>query len=80
MPDETKTIQVRHVPVAVHAALRRQAVAEGVSLSDLVLGELAVIAGRMPMAEVLRRAGARPGGTTTAAIVAVVRDQRDRLA
>jgi antitoxin FitA len=74
-----KTIQIRNVPDDVHSALRSKAAAAGVSLSDFALDELAVAAERPAIAEVLLRAGARPGGGVTAAdAVAAVRAGRDR--
>lgn len=73
-----KTIQIRHVPDDIHHLLREQALEAGLSLSDLVLRELTVIARRPPLAEVLDRATARPGGTTTAAVVDAVAPLRGR--
>jgi hypothetical protein len=77
MGADTKTIQIRGVPLRVHKALRRQAGAEEMSLSDYCLAELTLISKRMALAEVLQRAGARPGGTTTASVVEAVRRTRD---
>jgi plasmid stability protein len=73
-----KTIQVRNVPDDVHRELRTRAAAAGVSLSDYALGELERVARHPPVADVLARARSRAGGTTTEAIVAAVRDARDR--
>lgn len=73
-----KTIQIRNVPDDIHAALRMRAAGAGVSLSDYVLSELERVAGRPPVADLLRRAGARAGGVTRADIVGVVRAGRDR--
>ena len=42
----SKVIQVRNVPDDVHASLRGQAAAAGVSLSEYVLTELTQVAGR----------------------------------
>ncbi|MEX1142651.1 MAG: hypothetical protein WD399_00370 [Thermoleophilaceae bacterium] len=72
-----KTIQIRNVPEDVHRALRTRAAAAGMSLSDLALEELTAVATRPPIAEVLRRADARPGGATTEAVVAAVRSLRE---
>jgi hypothetical protein len=77
-PDGVKTIQVRNVPDAVHRELRTRAAAAGVSLSDYALGELERVAHHPPVADVLTRARSRAGGTSTEAIVAAVRDGRDR--
>jgi plasmid stability protein len=77
--EAVKTIQIRNVPEDVHRALRSRASAAGLSLSDFALEELSVAAERPPIAEVLRRAGRRPGGGVIAADAAkVVRAGRDR--
>jgi antitoxin FitA len=73
-----KTIQVRNVPDTVHRTLRTRAAAAGISLSDFALGELERVAERPPVSEVLQRARARAGGVDRAAIVAAVREGRDR--
>jgi antitoxin FitA len=73
-----KTIQVRNVPDGVHRVLRTRAAAAGISLSDFALGELERVADHPPVAELLERASARAGGADTAAIVAAIRDGRDR--
>lgn len=74
-----KTIQIRHVPEDVHRVLRARAAVAGVSLSDYALGELARVAERPTVGEVLQRARSRAGGVaTTAEVVAAVRSGRDR--
>jgi plasmid stability protein len=73
-----KTIQVRNVPDEVHRVLRTRAAAAGVSLSDFALGELERVASRPPVTDVLARARSRSGGADPEAIVAAVRDGRDR--
>jgi antitoxin FitA len=73
-----KTIQVRHVPDEVHRVLRTRAAAAGISLSDYALGELQRIAQHPPVVDVLARARSRAGGAAADAIVAAVRDGRDR--
>jgi len=73
-----KTIQVRNVPDDVHRTLRTRAAAAGVSLSDFALGELERVARRPPVSEVLKRARERAGGADSAAIVAAIREGRDR--
>ena len=72
-----KTIQIRNVPDDVHRALRTRAAAAGLSLSDLALHELTAVAARPPIAEVLRRADTRPGGTTLDAVLTAVRSARE---
>ena len=73
-----KTIQVRNVPDDVHRVLRTRAAAAGVSLSDFALGELERVARHPPVTDVLARARSRAGGADPEAIVAAVRDGRDR--
>ena len=73
-----KTLQIRNVPDETHRELRTRAAAAGMSLSDYALEELQRAASRPSVAEVLRRAGSRSGGTSTASIVAAVRAGRDR--
>jgi len=73
-----KTIQVRNVPDETHRELRTRAAAAGVSLSAYALEELERVAARPPVADLLRRAGARAGGAAGDAIVAAVRSGRER--
>lgn len=51
----TKTIQVRNVPEEVHHRLVVRAAEERKSLSELVLGELVVIAGKLTRKEMQSR-------------------------
>ncbi len=72
-----KTIQIRNVPDDVHAELKARAAANGQSLSDYVLAQAVRLAARPPIADVLLRAGRRPGGVVdSATIVAAIRDSR----
>ena len=73
-----RAIQIRNVPEDVHRTLRARAAAAGLSLSYYLLGEIARVAQRPPLADVLARAGARSGGTSWESIVAAVRSGRDR--
>lgn len=73
-----KTIQIRNVPESVHQALRARAAAAGVSLSDYALSELQRVAEHPPVADLLARARGRAGGADAEAIVAAVREGRDR--
>lgn len=52
-------LQVRDVPDDVHAELRRRAAAAGMSLSDFTRQELAQVARRPSLADVLDRAARR---------------------
>jgi len=72
-----KTIQLRNVPDDVHRVLRTRAADAGVSLSDFALSELARVAERPAVSDVLRRAEARSGGATTEDVVAAIRAGRD---
>lgn len=56
------SVQIKDVPVHVHAVLRRRAAAEGKSLQEYLLG-LLVEQTRIPtLDEVLDRAGSHSGG------------------
>lgn len=72
-----KTLQVRKVPDVIHKTLRKRALDAGVSLSDYVLEELARIASKPPIADVLLRASSDTH-LSTSTIVKAVRSGRDR--
>lgn len=55
-------LQVRDVPDDVHAELRRRAAAAGMSLSDFARLELARLARRPSLTDLLDRAARRGGG------------------
>lgn len=61
----TKMLQVRDVPDDVHAELRRRASAAGMSLSDFARQELARLARRPSLADLLDRAARRNGDRMT---------------
>lgn len=73
-----KHIQIRDVPDEVHRTLKTRAAAAGLSLSDYLRAEMARIAARPPVADVLVRASSRHGGASLGAIVDAVRSGRDR--
>jgi len=73
-----KTIQIRDVPEDVHRTLRSRAALAGVSLSDYLLGEIARVAARPLVAEVLARADQRGGSADLARVAEAVRAGRDR--
>jgi len=74
----SKSIQIREVPNDLHLKLKARAAGEGKSLSDYLRGELAKVAARPSIREVLDRASRRPGAKVgTDAIVAAVRAGRD---
>ena len=58
-------LQVRDVPDDVHAELRRRASAAGMSLSDFTRQELARLARRPSLADLLDRAAQRNGDPMT---------------
>ena len=57
------TIQVKNVPEAVHAKLRRRSALAGQSLQEYLLARLVEQASRPSLDEVLSRAGSRAGGS-----------------
>lgn len=61
----TKMLQVRDVPDDVHAELRRRAAAAGMSLSDFTRQELARLARRPLLTDLLDRAAQRHGDPMT---------------
>ncbi len=73
-----KTIQIRDVPEDVHRTLHSRAALAGASLSDYLLGEIARVAARPLVAEVLARAEERGGGAELARVVDAVRAGRER--
>lgn len=72
-------IQVRNVPAAVHAKLKARAASHGLSLSDYLKRELAVIAERPSMQEWLnetRNLKPIPRSETSAQVIRRMRDSR----
>lgn len=61
----TKMLQVRDLPDDVHAELRRRAAAAGMSMSDFARQELARLARRPTVADLLDRAASRAGDPMT---------------
>lgn len=76
------SIQIKHVPDAVHAELRRRAAKHGQSLQEYLLAMLEDAASRRPIDEIFAEIERRgwPGRNTVTAddIVADIRDERDR--
>jgi len=73
------SIQIKDVPVPVHATLRRRAAAAGQSLQEYLLERLTEDAQTPTLEEVLDRAGGRAGGRVTLKESArTVRSERDR--
>ncbi len=72
------SIQVKDVPDAVHATLRRRAAQAGMSLQEYLLGRLIDDAETPTLDEVLDRAGGRAGGRAPVkSAVRAVRAERD---
>ena len=72
------SIQVKDVPEAVHATLRRRAAEAGMSLQEYLLARMAEDASTPTLDEVLDRAGGRAGGRVPLkTAVKAVRADRD---
>lgn len=74
----TVNVQVRDVPDDVHHALRSRAAALGISLSEYLRDELARLASRPPVVDVLTRATYRHGGAPPAAVLRALHEERGR--
>lgn len=73
------SVQIKDVPVEVHATLRRRAAAAGQSLQEYLLERLTEEAQTPTLDEVLERAGGRAGGSVTfKAAVAALHNERAR--
>lgn len=74
-----KTLQVRDLPDAVHAELRRRALIAGKSLSDYVADLLIATASKPTISEWLKQAERQPKtGITGEQILAAIREGRSR--
>jgi len=73
----SKMIQIRNVPDELHRKLRMRAVAEGVSLSDLLLAEARRLAERPSLAELRERLAARAPVAPRVPPATAVREERD---
>lgn len=72
------SIQVKDVPPAVHAIMRRRAAEAGMSLQEYLLARLELDASTPTLDEVLDRAGGRAGGSAPLdSAVTAVRADRD---
>lgn len=72
-----KMIQIRHVPDAVHGALKRQAARAGMSLSDYLRQEVAAIAARPSLDDMIAHLAARGSIEVDEAAADAVRSERD---
>lgn len=76
--DLMPSIQVKDVPDAVHATLRRRAAEAGMSLQEYLLARLTEDTNTPTLNEVLDRAGGRAGGRVSLrSAVKAVRAERD---
>ena len=75
----SKMIQIRNVPDDVHRALVEKAAREGLSLSGFLLREVAKVAERPSLAEIMARAEQRkPLKPVTQSSVEILRELRGR--
>ncbi|MDQ6782502.1 MAG: hypothetical protein M3063_03445 [Actinomycetota bacterium] len=73
------SVQIKDVPEATHAVLRRRAAAAHQSLQEYLRSQLIEEAARPTLDEVLERAGGRAGGSVSFGdVVEAVREDRDR--
>jgi hypothetical protein len=73
------SVQIKDVPEATHAVLRRRAAAAHQSLQEYLRSRLIEEASRPTVDEVLERAGGRAGGAVSfAAAAKQLRAERDR--
>jgi hypothetical protein len=73
----SKMIQVRNVPDEVHRALKAQAAAAGMTLSDYIKKELSWLSQRSQIEQSFERARARgPLGLSTDEVVEMIREGR----
>ena len=73
----SKMIQIRNVPDDVHERLKVRAAQMGISLSDYLKGELAHLAERPTMDEVLERIRRRPRVELRTPIEDIIREDRE---
>ena len=72
----SKMIQLRNVPDAVHRQLKAKAALEGMSLSDFLIREAKLIAGRPTDEEMRRRLQARPPVKLKTSPTDIIREMR----
>jgi plasmid stability protein len=73
----SKMIQIRNVPDEMHRALKVQAAAAGMSLSDYLKRELGLVAQKPTMAEIDARIQARgPSKVRTKNVIQALRESR----
>lgn len=76
----SKMIQIRNVPDDVHKKLKAKAARQGLSLSEMLLREATLLAGRPTFEELSERISRRePVNTTAEEIVQIIREARGPL-
>lgn len=73
-----KMVQIRNMPEAMHRKLKARAAEEGLTLSDYLLRELRVSAGRPTRTQLLERLRKREQFKPKTPPAVVVRQERDR--
>jgi len=73
----SKMIQMRNVPDELQRTLKPRAALEGRSLSDYLVAEISVLAGRPRPAELRRRLSGRARVRVSRASADLVREERD---
>jgi antitoxin FitA len=73
----SRMVQIRHVPDALHRALKIRALNAGQSLSDYLLAELERLAARPTREEMLARLSRRKRVTLRTPAAVVIRDERE---
>lgn len=73
----SRMIQIRHVPESIHRTLKARAALAGMSLSDYLLAELRVIAGRPTPEEIRERLRRREPVALAQSAAESVRRERD---
>ena len=73
-----KMIQIRHVPDAVHRALKARAAQAGMTLSDFLLGEIRKVAERPSRQELIERLAKLPPVKLRVRLADAVRAERER--
>jgi antitoxin FitA len=74
----SKMIQLRNVPDDLHRKLKRRAESAGMTLSDFLIREAALIAARPTMEEMRKRLEALPPVKLTVSPAEIIREMRDR--
>lgn len=75
--DRMSMIQIRNVPEGLHRRLKARAAMSGMSLSDLLLQEIAELADRPTLDELRARLAAREPAPAGVSVSAAVRAERE---